>query len=119
MLQSFLLHIGGPPFSIGSNRFGATKQEVDSAEYALETGLKKMNFLIYKKLKKYKRQYIGYVDSNGHRILYINCLWKKAEFSSNWLQDVIVVCDGGLWFWQIKFDLTTDKLFEFYVNGVG
>ncbi len=96
--------------------FNVTKQEADSSEYALKSYLKEQPYPIYKKLRKYKRQYFGYVDSNGHKILFINCFWNK-EFNSEWLQQEIIVCDGGWYYWQIKFDLTTSKFFDFYVNG--
>src|ERR1700733_9124575 len=62
--------------------FTPTHQDIDRAEHALNIKLKKLDSvlanqgggdpIIYEHLKKYVRQYFGYIDSSGHRILFIN-----------------------------------------------
>src|ERR1700739_4853058 len=90
-------------------RFTPTKEEVDKAELALKTQLEALNRplvnqggrgpIIHKNLKKYGRQYFGYVDSSGHRILYINSIWKEGEeklgFYAGFLKEIQMVMDGG------------------------
>jgi hypothetical protein len=112
---------------IGGQRFTPTKQEIDKAEFALQTELKTLNKnlinqtstpIIHKKLKKYKRQYFGYIDQNGDRILLINCFWSKyIDFSERWLKERVVVFDGGSYYWSIKFNLDKNELFGLNVNG--
>jgi hypothetical protein len=65
----------------------------------------------------YFRQYVGYIDSKGNRIVFINSVCKtygqKRDFKRNW----IFVLDGGSCFYQIKVDLTAKKCFDFSING--
>jgi len=113
--------------------FTPTHQDIDKAEHALNTKLKKIDSIlsdqgghdpiIYEHLKKYVRQYFGYIDSQGHRILFINCVWKDKEFGEmfdrQFLRDEIMVNDGGSYFWNVKYDMEADKLFDLGVNGQG
>ncbi|RZM25514.1 MAG: hypothetical protein EOO88_18995 [Pedobacter sp.] len=112
---------------IPGTRFTPTKEEVLIAENLLATQLKKMNThlenqhnspVIHKNLKKYQRQYFGYFDSKGHKILFINSFWKD-EVYADWLDGRIMVLDGGSYYWQICIDLNSRKLFDFYINGIG
>lgn len=108
-------------------RFTPTKTDVEKAEKALRSDLEKINKdlvnqssspKIHKKLKKYKRQYFGVIDEKGNRILLINCFWAKNQnISTNWLKSRIVVMDGGSYYWHVKYNLDTRKLFELVVNG--
>ena len=112
---------------IGGQSFTPTRQEIDRVEVALQTDLETLNKdlinqastpIIHKKLKKYKRQYFGYIDKNGDRILLINCFWSKnIDFSNRWLKERIVVLDGGSYYWSIKFNLNRKELFDLNVNG--
>src|ERR1041385_6165563 len=99
---------------VGEKRFTPTRQEIDKAETALELQLTKLNAkrpnqssspIIDKNLSKYVRQYFGYIDKQGHRILFINCLWKKENEDYLWLKEQRMVLDGGSYYWNIKFDL--------------
>lgn len=109
------------------NCFTPTKREVDRAELYLRGHLKEVNEdlinqtttpIIHRKLKKYKRQYFGYIDENGDRILLINCFWSKNKSNSEvWLQNRINVSDGGSYYWDVKFNLDKNKLFDLNVNG--
>jgi hypothetical protein len=71
--------------------------------------------VIDKNLKNYKRQYFGYIDSKSHKILFINCFWKK-EKEVTWLTEMINVLGGGSYFWTVKFNLNTQELFDLEVN---
>ena len=71
---------------ISEQRFTPTRDEIEKAEIALSNNLKILNKqgvnqsstpIIHKNLSKYKRQYFGYIDKNGDRILLINCFWSK------------------------------------------
>lgn len=110
------------------NRFTPTKEEVFKAENALKLKLKYINnplinqsssTIIHKNLKKYKRQYFGYINDKGEKILYINSLWSKSikEHHWHWLNEIIMVSDGGSHYWNIEFNLETDELINLSVNG--
>lgn len=112
---------------IPGKRFTPTRKEVEFAELALRNQLKELNMplinqhespIIHKKLRKFKRQYFGYLNENGHRILLINCFWKKRKLD-NWLNSKVSVLDGGSYYWKINFDLNTFKLYDLYINGSG
>lgn len=109
------------------NRFTPTKEEINRAEESLQIGLSKLNHqeinqssapIIHENLDKYKRQYFGYVNEKGEKILFINCFWDDNEFSDgSWLNGEVMVLDGGSYFWQVKYNLSTNKLFDLEVNG--
>lgn len=110
---------------IPGERFTPTKQDIDKAEVALNRDLKTLNRqnlnqtstpVIHKKLRKYKRQYFGYIDKNGERILLINCFWDK-ESERNWINNRVVVLDGGSYYWNVKYNIDKDKLFDLQING--
>jgi hypothetical protein len=119
---SFTDLIPGRPFT-------PTHEEVDKAEKALATQLLTINKqrinqasspVIHKNLANYKRQYFGFIDNKGDRILLINCVWSKEKmYLEEWLKSRIMVLDGGSYFWNIKFNLTKSKFFDFEVNGYG
>lgn len=112
---------------IPEQRFTPTRQEIVTAESALSTDLKILNKdlinqsstpIIHKKLTNYKRQYFGYIDKNGDRILFINCFWTSdKDFDDNWLKYRIEVLDGGSYYWNVKFNLDKKELFDLAING--
>lgn len=112
---------------ISGQRFTPTRQEVEKVEIALNDNLKVLNKLlvnqsstpiIHKKLHKYKRQYFGYIDKNGNRILLINSFWSKdKEDTDRWLKERIMVLDGGSFYWNVKFNLDKNELFDLVING--
>ncbi len=109
----------------GSKRFTPTKDDVDRAEEALLQQLPELNNdhqnqdntpVIEKNLKKYWRQYFGYIDNNGKKILFINAFWKKDKENENWLTDMINVEGGGSYYWTVKLNLDTEELFDITIN---
>lgn len=107
-------------------RFTPTKEEIIKAENALKSKLKEVNRnfenqynspIIHRNLKKYKRQYFGFINNKGEKVLYINSLWKKNEKETKWLQQIIMVSDGGSYYWNIEYNLDNDELMNLSVNG--
>lgn len=95
-----------------------SEQYIDSLENnAGAKKVKKSCKILQYKYADYLRQYVGYTDSNGHRIIFMNAVCtsvgKKVDLKNEW----IFVLDGGSCFYQIKVDLTTEKCFNFRVNG--
>lgn len=108
------------------NRFTPTKEEIIKAENALKSKLKFINNplmnqsrspIIHKNLKKYKRQYFGYINAKGEKILYINSLWSKSNRENYWLQQIMMVSDGGSYYWNIEYNLESEELENLEING--
>ena len=109
-------------------RFTPTKEEVFEAEKALKSKLKEANrnlenqfnsSIIHKNLKNHKRQYFGYINEKGEKILHINSLWSKSikKHHWHWLNEIIMVSDGGSHYWNIEYNLETEELENLKVNG--
>ncbi|MEL1246871.1 hypothetical protein [Flavobacterium helocola] len=108
------------------NRFTPTKEDIIKAENALKSKIKEVNRnfenqynspIIHRNLKKYKRQYFGFINNKGEKVLYINSLWKKNEKETKWLRQIIMVSDGGSYYWNIEYNLDNDELMNLSVNG--
>jgi hypothetical protein len=123
-----------------SERFTPTTNNIDSAEAILHKEIKKINVnkpeqggncrVIHKNMKKYRRQYFGYYDTNGDKIIFINCFWEREGFygfidkvfshesvDNKWKTEEYSVLDGCSYYWSIKVNLTTKTWFDFRVNG--
>lgn len=108
-------------------RFTPTRQDVEKAELALKRNLKNLNKklinqsstpIIHEKLNNYKRQYFGYIDKNGNRVLFINCFWSNdKDDSDSWLTERTMVLDGGSYYWNVKYNLDKNELFDLAING--
>lgn len=105
--------------------FDITEEEVIKAEKKIKSNLRLINInlenqyntpIIHKKLKKYKRQYIGLYDDNGEKYLLINAFWPTHR-EENWLNEIIYVSDGGSYYWNIRYYIDTDELKALNVNG--
>lgn len=70
-----------------------------------------------KDLSKYKRQLIAAVDSNYEKLVWINCFY-DFEPHEEWRKYPIGMSQGGgNWFFNLKINLTTRKVYDFMVNG--
>jgi len=76
-------------------------------------------FSEYIDLKKYKRQYIPFVNSKGEKKVYINCFCKSDWGVANWKKSLVRVYDGGSCFFQVIINLTTFEYENFGTNGYG
>ena len=90
----------------------------DSIDYIRvnQTMMEKDGTLIYKNLKKYKRQYMGYINQKGERVIWIN-FFKDYKGPHEISNDIIVMLDGGSNYWSICVNLDKRKLFDMQVNG--
>lgn len=71
-------------------------------------------------IKKYRRQYVGFITKDNEIIIWINFLKKDRNFSNKDLStNIVSVLDGGCNFWSISVNLTKRKLFNLHINGVG
>jgi hypothetical protein len=116
------------PFDSALKRFTPTKEDILIAEKALKEQLEIMNKslmnqgkncpVIHENLKRYKRQYFGFINENGEKIVWINLIWDKEKHALKCLsKDLIFVLDGCSHYWNIKVNLNQVKLLDLIVNG--
>lgn len=123
---------------LGLDRFSPTIEEINHAEEILARNIQTSNQplnnqgddcpIIHNHLKNYKRQYYGYVDNEGNKILYVNFIWAKYSIfdrlkgyhkdeSENWKTERIIVLDGCSRYWNIDINLSQQKLQNLGING--
>lgn len=74
---------------------------------------------IHKNLKKYIRQYVGYIDSDGNKIIWVNFIWKNEVSNEKLKEDFIQVFDGCSHYWNLKVNLQENKIYDLKINGNG
>ncbi len=102
--------------------------EIKTAEHILKSKLAALNSskinqskncpAIVKKLSKYRRQYFGFVNTKGEKIIWINCFWNK-DLNDKSKHDLIIVNDGCSYYWNIEVNLTNNSLSNLEINGRG
>lgn len=65
-------------------------------------------------LSNYKVQVFGWINSNGEKILWANYL---GEEKPEWKEKVIIVRDGGNYFFNVKVNLAIGQVYDFSING--
>ncbi len=105
-------------------RFTPTLEEVEVAEKLLKARLPELNKdkisqygtcpNIEKKLKKYKRQYFGLMNQSGEKVIWINMLMNHINEAS---EEIIIVCDGCSYYWNVKVNITTGEVYDLSING--
>jgi hypothetical protein len=68
-------------------------------------------------LKKYKRQYIPFINSKGEKKVHVNCFCISDWNLNGWKKSLVLVDDGGSCFFNVTINLTTNKYEELYING--
>jgi hypothetical protein len=108
-------------------RFTPTQDDILLAERLLREQLNDLNSdkinqglgcpTIHKNLNKFARQYIGFINDEGEKIVWINAVWhtKVPEYFE---EDVVFVLDGCSYYWQIEVNLKTKKVAKLQINGV-
>ena len=67
---------------------------------------------------KYLRQYFGYYNEKGDKMIFLNCLIKEFESTSDdWKKKRILTKDGGNNYFTILINITTQDCSYFVVNG--
>lgn len=72
--------------------------------------------IIDEHLRKYERQYLGFTDIHGYRIIFINAIW-DSKFKGNALgRDIVRTTGGGPYYWSVKVNIDTEKVYGLEVN---
>jgi hypothetical protein len=117
-------------------RFTPSNEDILLLESVLKKQIKNKQYkgdkkYIFANLKEYKRQYIGYFNDKGEKLIYVNCFpidedWamQKAKEGGKtlkipkWYTNLFQVFDGGKSFWQAHVNLNMKKIIDMSVNGV-
>ena len=73
----------------------------------------------YIDLKKYRRQYVPFIDSYGKKKVYINCFCISEWDINYWKKELVQVEDGGSCFFNLLIDLTNFRYENLSINGYG
>lgn len=108
-------------------RYTPVEEDVLLAEQILKEDLAELNIpmtdqsgdcpVIHRNLKKYIRQYVGYVNTAGEKVIWINFLWKSGTDNQTLTDEVVIVLDGCSHYWNIKVNLDKRLLYDLSVNG--
>ena len=106
-------------------RYTPTKEDIIRIEKILKDSigsvLKKQRYsstsINRNTLKKYKRQYVGFITKNGDIVIYIAFL-KDIENVDELSKDIVVVYDGGETYWEIFVNLKKNTLYGVRINGI-
>ncbi|WP_442587058.1 hypothetical protein ACSBL2_13510 [Pedobacter sp. AW31-3R] len=111
-----------------SRRFTPTIEEIFKAEKILQeclaTGKEDSNgILVDKKMIKplpdYYRQYIGFYNDKGEKVIYFNCFIRRPTIDdNNWQKEELMVKDGGNNYFSILINLQDEGCSLFMVHGV-
>jgi hypothetical protein len=126
------------PATFTLKKFTPTRQDIVLAEQILKQQIEKSNHrrmnqfgrkqYIHRNLNKYFRQYAGFINENGDRVVHINLYWDRYtvfdRLKGYWddrldfTSDFTVVMDGGSRYWNVNVNLTAKTLYNLSVNGV-
>ena len=105
-----------------------SRNDIDMAESILRKQLPSLNREkvnqskecpdISRNLNKYCRQYFGFLNKKGEKIIWINMFWNKVlnEIAK---YDLISVNDGCSYYWNVEVNITTKVLCNLQINGNG
>lgn len=121
-------YVGFMPLEGVNNRFSPQQEDVLKAEELLKEQIAGINKdlinqtgkcpIVHKKLSKYKRQYIGVITESGDKVVWINFIWgKDKDTLLNLDKEIIIVLDGCSYYWNVKVNLTKEKLVDLSING--
>lgn len=81
-----------------------------------ETQGKKLFQAIQKDLKRYVRQYVGFINEKGEKVIWINMLYWRSSFLEDVNRRVIHVSDGGTSYWNVKINLQNKEAYELAIS---
>ena len=109
-------------------RFTPSESDIAEAESVLAIQIREINKarlnqtgscpVIDETLPTFKRQYLGYINRDGDKVVWINFIGGKEKKNSDQLsKEIVVVFDGCSHYWNIKVNITRSKLYDLSVNG--
>src|SRR5260370_4573202 len=69
-----------------------------------------------KPLDRYDRQFIGAINENGDKIIWVNCFCKEREnFFIGWKDKIVFIDDAGTCFFNVKINITKNIYYDLTV----
>jgi hypothetical protein len=120
------------------NRFTPSVGEIREAENILKRDMKAINKGKLNQQKhypdisnnsnKYFRQYVGFINHKGEKLIHFNCHWDRytlwdrlKAYDDDRLSfdsDYTITLDGGSRYWQTLINLDQKKVIGWSVNGI-
>lgn len=117
--------VGKYVFEKAKGRFTPATAEVIEAEKLILQELRKESvenkYLkgIYDRWSGYGRQYVGFINSAGEKVIWVNYFPAQSSIADRIATAVIDVEDGGRSYWNIKVNMPRKKVFELMINSMG
>lgn len=112
-----------------SKRYTPTKEDIFFIEAVIKKNIALKNKLlvnqtngyptIHKKLSRYVRQYVGFINESNEKVIWVNFIWKGRYTEKQLAENIINVHDGGSYYWSAQVNLTTKEISEISINGIG
>jgi len=93
-----------------------SKSDVAGAFPKIQVFLESEAPSIAARLAQYRCQYFGIIVEGKKRI-YCN-FFRRDGGIANWKSEPLFVLDGGEWYFQLEYDLESEKCLDLRINGV-
>ncbi len=110
------------------NRYTPSLEDISKAEQILRDNIGSIKFpwdIGYgspRLLRKYRRQYIGYIMKDGSKLLKVNLIYKRyfkgKDMYKELSKDLISFNSEGGWLWKVSINLKTKKVLNIEVDGM-
>lgn len=110
-------------------RYSLSEEDIAKAERLIQKRIAYVNRnhenqpgkcpIIDEHLKKYTRQYVGFTDINGYHIAWVNFIWDESITKERFAKDIILTEGGCSYYWHVKVNLDTEKVYGLEVNDPG
>jgi hypothetical protein len=79
-----------------------------------------INRLLNRNPEDYDMQFVGAINENGEKIIWVNCFCKThADSFKDWKTKLVMVKDGGNCFFNLKINIDKNSYTDVIVNGNG
>ncbi|MBR5784814.1 MAG: hypothetical protein IKY43_06585 [Bacteroidales bacterium] len=109
------------------SRYTPSNSDVDKAEKLIKKRLAYVNRnhenqencpIIDENLRQYKRQYVGFTDAYGAKVLWINFVW-DPKLDDKMDKEITTVEGGCSHYFHLKVNLDTETIYGLEVNEPG
>lgn len=113
-------------FDEQKQRYTTTEEDIAAVEKILRENLDYIktnqpdySYSISDNLDNYLRQYAGFINKDGEKVVWVNFLCDDGYINISSLHEsILTVLDGGSCFWSVKVNIAKRKLYDMRVNGV-
>jgi len=104
-----------------------TNHDIQLIEQLLANGIQLHNkntdsskvYSSYIRSEKYKCQYVPYTGVKGEKKVFINCFCKGVDNFDDWREKLVEIDDGGICFFNVTINLSTQTCGPLLINGPG